>query len=149
MASATPEGRDGPLAVGRRRLSADAVVVDGTSGSTARRAAWGVRQSRILSCKIQLNLPLEATGTGGDRRRRSIGSVREVFLPKEARTEVAMAASQLAGRPRNAANRRGLGTRLITIIASSVTIPARAWHSRLLPVIRTPDIEFIIQWPRA
>jgi len=41
------------------------------------------------------------------------------------------------------------GTRLITIIASSVTIPARAWHSRLLPVIRTPDIEFIIQWLRA
>ena len=63
--------------------------------------------------------------------------------------DVPVAASQLTAHPGNAANRRGLGTRLITIIASSVTIPARAWHSRLLPVIRTPDIEFIIQWPRA
>jgi hypothetical protein len=41
------------------------------------------------------------------------------------------------------------GIRPITIIASLVTIPARAWHSRLLPVIRTPDIELIIQWLRA
>jgi hypothetical protein len=41
------------------------------------------------------------------------------------------------------------GIRPITVIASSVTILARAWHSRLLPVIRTPEIEFIIQWQRA
>jgi len=66
----------------------------------------------ILSCKIELNLSLRVIGTGGDTWWRSVRSGCEVLFAKKARTDASVAASHLTGRPRNAANRRGLGALL-------------------------------------
>jgi len=88
------------------------VVADGTSGPTARRTASGARQVCILSCKIESNLSLRVIGTGGDTWWRSVRSGCEVLFAKKARTDASVAASHLTGRPRNAANRRGLGALL-------------------------------------
>jgi hypothetical protein len=104
LASATPHGRHGHYA--RRRLCAHTVVADGTSGPTARPPRLGLR---ILSCKIRLNLSLRAIGSGGDTWRRFAGSVSKVLFAKKGPHGCLVAASHLAGRPRNAANRRGPG----------------------------------------